>query len=194
MRFDYAPGATPLDQDAIAGLIPDLQTQGELNAWEAANIAQALLSWKRSRGPHREILNVTALRKLHEFMFADTWKWAGKFRHTDTNIGLPWQQVTEATGNLCENVRYQIERTVYPWDELATRFHHQLVLIHPFPNGNGRHSRLATDFLLQRHEKLPFTWGSTSLARDGTARKEYLAALREADEGEIERLLRFARN
>jgi Fic-DOC domain mobile mystery protein B len=193
MRFEYAEGATPLDPDTVAGLIPNLMLQAELNDFEAQNILQAIQWAKRARGTDREILQVTSLRKLHLKMFSLTWQWAGQFRSVQTNIGVSAEQIPMRLEQLCGNVRYQIENKVFPWEELAVRFHHELVLVHPFPNGNGRHSRLATDILLERNGQVRFTWGSRSLSESTEVRREYIDALREADRGDIERLLRFVR-
>ena len=140
MTLDYSEGATPLDPDLLAALLPDLSTQGELNEWEAQNIATTL-------------------------------RWA-----------------------LCGDAQYQLDNAVYLWDELAARFHHRLVPVHPFPNGNGRHARLATDLLLTHNGQPIFSWGSASLIADSATRREYLYALREADQGDYARLLRFVRS
>lgn len=50
--------------------------------------------------------------------------------------------------DLLNDARYQVENDSYHPGELAARFHHRLVKIHPFPNGNGRHSRIMADALL----------------------------------------------
>ncbi len=194
MKLEYPEGATPLDPDLLAALIPDLTTQGELNEWEAQNIAIALRWALRSRAMWRDLLTVPGLTLLHRRMFDQTWRWAGKFRTADTNIGVPWHQAAPMTQSLCDDARYQVENAVYPWEELAARFHHRLVAIHPFPNGNGRHARLATDLLLSQNGQPIFTWGSASLTSDSTTRQQYLTALREADRGGFERLLRFVRS
>nr|CAA9256383.1 conserved hypothetical protein [uncultured Armatimonadetes bacterium] len=206
MELLYPEGATPLDPDAKAGLIPDLSTQAELNEWEAANIAAALRWALRSRTLRRDLLSVSGLLLLHRRMFDATWSWAGQFRRIDTNLGVASHQVPSAVASLCADTRYQIEQSVYPWDELAARFHHRLVLIHPFANGNGRHARLATDLLLSQNGQPVFTWGFATLTArvpspppdtlvaDSPVRREYLAALREADQGTFDRLLRFARS
>lgn len=207
MRLDYPDGATPLDPDLLAALIPDLATQQELNEWEAQNIATALRWAQRSRTLRRDLLNLSGLTLLHRRMFDQTWRWAGKFRLSDTNIGVSWHQAPTQVQALCDDVRYQIQNagdgTTYFWEELAARFHHRLVLVHPFPNGNGRHARLATDLLLFFHGQPMFTWGAASfplissgpasLVADSSVRREYLAALREADQGGFDRLLRFVR-
>ncbi len=208
MRLEYPDGATPLAPDLLEALIPDLATQQELNEWEAQNIAAALRWALRSRNLRRDLLSVSGLTQLHRRMFDQTWHWAGKLRLSDTNIGVPWHQVSTQAQAICDDVHYQMQNTlntasslntVYLWDELAARFHHRLVLIHPFPNGNGRHARLAADLLLSFHGQPMFTWGSASLepaslVADSTVRQEYLAALREADRGSVERLLRFVRS
>ena len=193
MRFDYPEGATPLDPDTSAGLLPNLTTQAELNEFEARNILEAVGWAQRARGVNRDVLLLTTLRRLHEKMFAFTWQWAGQFRQAETNIGIAPTQIPMRLEQLCGNTRYQVEHNAFPWDELAARFHHELVLIHPFPNGNGRHARLAADILLERNGQARFTWGSQSLTESSEVRREYIEALREADQGDIERLLRFVR-
>ena len=203
MRLDYPDGATPLDPDLLVALIPDLSTQQELNEWEAQNIAAALRWAQRSRTLRRDLLSLSGLTLLHRRMFDQTWRWAGKFRMSDTNIGVSWHQSPTQVQALCDDVRYQLQNAgdgmTYSWEELATRFHHRLVLVHPFPNGNGRHARLATDLLLFFHGQPMFTWGAASLSMaslvaDSPVRREYLAALREADQGGFDRLLRFVRS
>lgn len=193
MRMAYPEGATPLDPETLDGLLPNLTTQGELNEFEARNILQGERWALRARGDNRDILLVTTLRRLHQRMFALTWRWAGQFRHIETNIGIPWMHIPMRLEQLCGNVRYQIEHQVFAWDELAARFHHELVFIHPFPNGNGRHARLAADLLLLRNGQARFTWGSQSLVEQSNVRQEYITALREADAGDYERLIRFVR-
>lgn len=194
MRLVYPEGATPLDPDTMAGLLPNLTIQAELNDFEARNILEAVQWAKRTRGRDRDMLQVTSLRKLHLKMFSLTWQWAGQFRRTQTNIGVSPEQIPIRVEQLCGNTRYQIEHNVFPWDAMAVRFHHELVLIHPFPNGNGRHARLATDLLLERNGQSRFTWGSRSLTESSAVRQEYIEALQEADNGNFEPLLHFIRS
>ncbi len=194
LTLRYPEGATPLDPDSAVDLLPDLSTQAELNEFESRNILLAERWALRSRMVRRDHPSIGALRELHRRMFDQTWRWAGQFRRTDTNIGAPWQRITADLHTLCGDVHYQAEHAVYEWPECAVRFHHRLVSIHPFPNGNGRHARLAADLLLSGHGQQRFTWGSQSLLADGAARREYLAALRAADGGDITRLATFARS
>ncbi len=193
MDFQYAPGATPLDLDEAQGLIPaHISTQGDLNAWEQANILQGA-TWA-ARQKKRELLEEAFVRDLHHHMFDKTWQWAGTFRKTNKNIGADWTQVAVKLRNLLDNTRYQIEHQVFTASETAIRFHHQLVWIHAFPNGNGRHARLMADLLAQRLGQPRFSWGgaSGSLVAVSSLRQQYLAALRMADQGQYQDLIRFA--
>lgn len=190
-------GATPLDPDESEGLLPnDIVTREELDEWEQANIAQAeaWLAGRRKRLAIKGILDVKFVRQLHARMFGETWAWAGTFRLTGKSIGAPAAQITERLHNLLADTASQVEHAALPLDEIAMAFHHRLVSIHPFPNGNGRHARLMTDILLVSLGRDRFTWGSASLTSQGDARAQYLAALRAADRGELGPLKAFVRS
>jgi Fic-DOC domain mobile mystery protein B len=193
MNFEYPPGATPLDPDEAQGLLPaHITTQGDLNIWEQTNILQGEL-WAAHQYK-RELLDEQFIRELHRRMFDQTWRWAGTFRSSDKNIGVDWLQIAMQLRNLLDNTRYQADHQVFPADELAVRFHHQLVAIHPFPNGNGRHARLMADLLVQRLGRPRFSWGGASLVEANEVRCTYLEALRAADKHNIALLLAFARS
>ena len=193
MNFEYPPGATPLDPDEAQGLLPaHITTQGDLNIWEQTNILQGEL-WAAHQYK-RELLDEQFIRELHRRMFDQTWRWAGTFRSSDKNIGVDWLQIAMQLRNLLDNTRYQADHQVFPADELAVRFHHQLVAIHPFPNGNGRHARLMADLLVQRLGRPRFSWGGASLVEANEVRRTYLEALRAADKHNIALLLAFARS
>lgn len=193
MDFQYAPGATPLDPDEAAGLIPrHITTQGELNEWEQTNILEGV-QWALKQ-KKRDLLDETYQRELHRRMFSKTWKWAGNFRQTDKNIGIDWNQISVQLRNLQGDAKAQIEFKSYPPDELALRFHHRLVWIHPFANGNGRHARLMADMLIQRLGQPAFSWGGQSLVGASEKRRAYLDALRAADGRDYQPLFQFARS
>ena len=195
MEFQYAAGATPLDPDEAAGLVPShITTQADLNAWEQANILQAV-RWV-ARQKKRDLLTEGFVRDLHRRMFDQTWKWAGTFRQSNKNIGVDWTQVAVKLRNLLDNTRFQIDHKVFEPDELVVRFHHQLVWVHAFPNGNGRHARLMADVLAQQLGRPRMTWGGADveLVSMGTVRDRYLKALREADQGQWSGLIAFARS
>ena len=192
IRFEFAPNATPLDPDETAGLLArHITTQAELNEWEQANILDGQ-RWavKQCR---RDMLDDAFVRELHHRMFSKTWKWAGQFRHTDKNIGVDWQQVPVQLCNLLGDAKTQIEFKSYPTDELVLRFHHRLVWIHPFANGNGRHARLMADLLIARLGQPAFNWGGQALVSAGEKRRAYLEALRAANVRDYQLLLKFAR-
>lgn len=191
--FEYAPGATPLDPDEAEGLIPGhITTQGELNEWEQHNITTGM-TWAYGRR-HPDLVSEKFLLDLHKRMFNQTWRWAGTFRRSDKNIGPSWHTVPVHLKQLLDDTRYQIDHQSFPPDELVARFHHRLVLIHPFPNGNGRHARLIADLLIEKLGGQPFTWGGGSLEKAGNIRAQYIAALRAADQGNIGPLMAFIRN
>lgn len=186
--------ATPLHPDEAAGLLPaHVRTQAELNEWEQTNIL-AGQAWALSRRNRADPLTEAFVRAVHRRMFDETWRWAGTFRTSDKNIGVDWRQIGVRLKDLLDDTRYWLEHGTYPIDEIATRFHHRLVSIHPFANGNGRHARLITDCLLVRRGRAPFSWGRGDLVHAGAARDRYLAALRAADRGDIGPLLEFVRS
>jgi Fic-DOC domain mobile mystery protein B len=189
----HAPGATPLDPDEASGLIPQhIRTQQELNEWEQDNILNASRWALRARPT--DVLTEAFVRDLHRRMFDRTWKWAGDFRRSDKNIGVHWLRISVELRVLLDDTRYWFDNGTYPLDEVAARFHHRLVSIHPFANGNGRHSRLITDVLLTRHGGSLFTWGSGDLFASGNTRTRYIASLRAADGGDYSALLAFIRS
>ena len=184
-------GATPLEADELADLIPThLATQAALNAWEQANIADAT-RWLRKRRSKETVLSQSFLREVHRRMFNATWHWAGQYRTTGKNLGVPTGLIPQSLSDMLGDVHYWISHDTYAVHETAARFHHRLVTIHPFPNGNGRHARLVTDELLRQLGTAPFSWGATDA---GTARQRYITALKAADQGEIGLLLAFVRS
>jgi len=193
VKQSFPPGATPLDPDEAAGLLPtNIATLDELNAFDEANIADAE-RWAMAR-KRPACLTESFIRGLHKRMFGQVWRWAGRYRRSDKNLGAPWSQIPVRVSELCKTAQYWIDQATYGWDELGARFHHRLVSIHPFANGNGRHARLMTEVLLVNHDQLPFSWGRRSLGRPGEARDRYIAALGAADRGSYEALIAFVRS
>ena len=196
LKLDYLEGQTPLEEDEKEGLlISTVATRGELDEFEQQNIEQAI-QWTLTRSFKIEIiLTETFIREVHKRMYGDVWDWAGDFRKTDKNIGIDKWQIPTALRNLIDDTRYWITNKTYSPDEIAIRFKHRIVSIHCFPNGNGRHSRLMADIMIEKiFKQQVFTWGAANLVSPGDARGEYLAALRKADAGIIEPLIKFARS
>lgn len=189
---DTVFGQTPLPEDYRADLIPShIETLQELNQLEGLNISKAVKKylfgkkdWKIERP---EVLN-----QIHKAMFDDVWKWAGKYRDRDLNIGRPKAMIAQEVKVLCDDLNYWIEKKTYSPIEIAVRFHHRLVHIHPYINGNGRHARLVADILVRQFGEKELTWGGGDLVGDGTVRKKYIEALKMADMGEYETLIKFS--
>lgn len=183
-------GATPLSEDEKDQLIPGhLVNREQLNEWEQRNILEAE-QWAFSQRRTR-ILSADFVRALHRRMFDRTWKWAGSFRTTDKNIGVPAHQIPTALRNGLDDAEYWLENEIFPIPETAVRLHHRLVSVHPFPDGNGRHARLAADVLLFNLNQLRLDWGGTGLVSSGPKREEYITALKAADAGDFNPLLQF---
>jgi len=192
--FKYPEGATPIDSDEAEGLLlTHITTHGELNRWEQDNIVEAL-AWIDKTKP-TNILNGQFIKQLHKRMFGNVWRWAGQFRRSDKNIGVSWHQVPMCLKNMCDDVPVWIQTQNESPEEMAVRFHHRLVCIHPFPNGNGRHARLMADIFIENvlHGS-PFTWGKRDLSIPSEYRGRYINALQEADNGNYIPLLEFAKS
>jgi Fic-DOC domain mobile mystery protein B len=190
MKLEYAPGATPINPDEAAGLIPaHVRLQSELNEYEEANILAATeWAFSRRRGDPLEDRFVHA---IHRRMFDKTWQWAGTPRRSDKNIGIPWPDIHARLRQMLDDTRAQIEHSAYPPGEIAARYHHRLVAVHVYPNGNGRHARLMADLLLTQLVGKRLEWGRGSLVSSHELRARYLAALRAADAGDLRPLLNF---
>ncbi len=183
--------STPLTEEEQQQLIPSyIALRHELNEAEQSNILEAA-EWAFLR--KRNVLSERLLDNLHKRMFGRVWHWAGDHRQSNKNIGIDAYRIPTELRHILEDCRYWIENTTYEHDEIAARFHHRLVWIHPYPNGNGRHARLATDLLLAGLGCKAFSWGRLNLVDASKTRSEYIAALRAADKHDIEPLLEFVR-
>jgi Fic-DOC domain mobile mystery protein B len=196
LDLEYVDGQTPLEEEEKEGLlIPAIATHGELDEYEQQNIEQAI-QWILGRSFKPEaVFTEHFIRTMHKRMYADVWAWAGEFRKTNKNIGIDKWQISTELKNLLDDARYWHENKTYPPVEIAVRFKHRLVSIHCFPNGNGRHSRLMADIIIEKIYKQPvFSWGAGSLSSDRDARTVYLKAIKAADKGDYNLLLAFTRS
>ncbi len=190
----YPEGVAPLGPDEMEGLrFKHVATRNELDQLEQANIEKGMAWLKRQKSP--DILTEELVANLHKQLFGDVWTWAGNFRKTGKNIGVDATQIAVQLRVLLDDVRYWIEHETYPPKELAARFHHKLVYIHPFANGNGRHSRIMADAILTKLMNEPaIDWaGGHRLETMNERRVEYIAALKAADKGDLTNLLNFVR-
>ena len=190
--FEQPDNATPLTPEEMRDLIPTyIAYRSELNEAEQENITRAQ-DW--ALGRRRDLLSEKFIKDLHRHMLGEVWRWAGKFRTSERNLGIPYYEIPVALRQLLDDAEACIEYQSDPPDEIAVRFHHRLVQIHPFRNGNGRHSRLMADLLVMRLGRERFTWGSAGLRDAGQARRRYIAALQAADNHDRGPLLAFARS
>lgn len=177
------------DEDRI-GLIPTyISTRGELFEAEQRNVAEALL---RRAPTTAQILDDRYLRGLHKAMFGQVWKWAGQYRLRETNIGIAPSDIAPEMRKLTKDTAAWIEHETYTLLEIVVPFHHRLVQIHPFPNGNGRFGRVAADMLSGSLGGRKLTWGSGSNLETNELRERYIQALHAADEGEMSKLMDFS--
>jgi len=189
---DPDEAATPLDEDEREALVPSyITSRGELNEAEQANILEAE-EWAFTR--KRDVLNERFLDDLHKRMLGRVWRGAGTHRRSGKSVGIDAYQIPTALRQMINDCRYWIAHHTYTPDEIAARFHHRLVWIHPYTNGNGRHARLATDLLLTSLGLQRFSWGRESLVDTGETRQRYVEALRAADKHDFGPLLEFVRS
>ena len=190
--FEEPDNATPLTAEEKRELIPaHITYRRELNEAEQENITRAQ-DWALNR--RRDPVSEEFVKELHRRMLGEVWRWAGKFRMSERNLGIPFYEIPVALRQLLDDTEAWIEHKSYPPDEIAVRFHHRLVAIHAFPNGNGRHARLMADLLAMRLGGERFSWGSANLQDAGAVRKRYIAALHAADNHDVGPLLAFARS
>jgi Fic-DOC domain mobile mystery protein B len=194
------PDTTPLAEQEQHGLLLPVLTRAELNLVEAENIGRAM-GWLFHRSRRLQPESVARegwLKSLHKRMYGDVWAWAGQYRTTDRNLGVPYWQIRLDMRDVQADVHAWLEDrgpSRFTYDECAIRFGYRLVVIHPFPNGNGRWSRLASDALAMALGEARFSWGGASLTGQGTVRRRYIDALQVADrDGDFTPLIRFARS
>lgn len=196
LKLEYKDGQTPLSEDDKNGLLIDtITTQGELDEFEQKNVIKGI-EWTYGKNISIEkLLSEEYLVQLHKKMYGEVWKWAGNLRRTETNIGVQPHMIGIELRQLLDDVKYWTENKVYRPIEIALRFKHRLVSIHCFPNGNGRHSRLMADLIMEKlYNESFFNWGGSGLVKADELRNRYISALREADNGNLEDLIGFAQS
>jgi len=196
LEFNYTEGQSPLDEEEKEGLkIKSISTREELDEFEQQNIEKAI-EWTLKRSfSIEEILTEQFIKDLHKRMFDHVWIWAGQFRKSNKNIGVDKFTIGIELRQLFDDCKFWIDHKTFSDDEISIRFKHRLVKIHPFPNGNGRHSRLIADIVIEKVFRKPiFSWGNKDLNKQSDTRKTYINAIREADNGIYLPLLKFARS
>ncbi len=192
----YKKGQTPLNEEEKDGLlIKTITLQKELDEFEQLNIEKAVEWTIQANLKQDRILSEKFIKDLHKKMYGDVWKWAGEFRKSEKNIGIKWTQIGIELKTLIDDTKYWIENKTYPPEEIAIRFKHRIVQIHCFPNGNGRHSRMIADIIVESiFGKEVFSWNKSNMVKADKTRDKYIITLKEADNGNIKSLIEFAQN
>ena len=197
LEIKYEKGQTPLNEEEMEGLlIPSITTREELDEFEQLNIQKAI-EWYliRKRFKTDKVLTEDFILEVHKRMLNEVWSWAGQFRTSKKTIGIPWHHVPIRLRQLIDDCKYWIEHKTYSDEEIAIRFKHELVAIHLFPNGNGRHSRLMGDIVIKHIFKKPiFTWGHKNILDKDKNRNSYIKSLKNCDKGDFEDLIAFAQS
>ena len=180
------PGSTPIPD--VSGLkVEGITLMSELNEYEAANIKEAIAKYlvfriKRKGFAFDFFFSLT----LHEERLGNVWEWAGKTRQVNLNMGCEWYLVEQQLYALFQDLPCWKDD---PWLAQAAMLHHRAVSIHPFMNGNGRWARLLANIWL-RVNRQPFTvWPGEVTGGESEIRDEYIAAMKEADDGNNEPLI-----
>lgn len=196
LELEYGDGQTPLDQNELLGLkTPSITTKGELDEMEQNNIEEAQLWLLGRKLTYQQILSPNFITSLHKRMYGNVWNWAGELRKINKNLGIPFYQIPSELKQLLDDTQFWIENNTFHPDEIAIRFKHRIVSIHCFSNGNGRHSRLMADILIEKiFKQALFTWGMSDLSAENNARSNYLKAIKLADKHAYSELLKFARS
>ena len=195
MVMDDPDGATPIDPDELEGLkFSHIETRDELDQLEQQNIQEGY-NWLARQRKYKDFISEDFLKALHEKLFGSVWSWAGQFRRSEKNIGIDPIHIPEELRNLLDDAKFWVENKTFSREEFAARFHHRLVKIHPFANGNGRHARIMTDVILEKGLGVaPVNWGATPLEKESEHCQNYIQALRAADKNDYGQLLEFVSN
>lgn len=196
LELQYENGQTPIDEEEMEDLLlATVSTRGELDEFEQANIEGAIEWTLKINKSIDEILSLEFVKELHNRMFSEVWGWAGSFRKSNKNIGVDKYLINQELFKLMEDCKFWIENATFTEDEIAIRYKYRMVSIHPFPNGNGRHSRISGDILVSKILKRPvFSWGGLNIGEEGITRSRYIKSLYAADQGDFKPLLLFARS
>jgi len=163
---------------------------GELDELEDLNIQKGLEWLNRQKDPN--YLSTEFICKLHEKLFGDVWKWAGKYRTAEVNISkYRYYDVAPQLKNLFEDAKLWIQHGKMSWEEISEEMHKRLVTIHPFTNGNGQTTRIYVEYVQKRNNQGIPRWMASMSHSPAKRRDKYIQALRSADKGDFGPLIEF---
>jgi len=196
LNIEYIDGQTPLNEEEQNGLlIPSITTREELDEFEQLNIEKAIQWTFGKKWKAEQLFSEKFVKDLHKRMYGEVWKWAGAFRESEKNLGIKSYLIPTELKVLLDDAIFWVQNDTYSPDELAIRFKHRLVSIHCFSNGNGRHSRLMADLIMEKlFNATFFSWGSSNLVKATETRKAYIKAVKMADKQDLQPLIVFAKS
>ena len=196
LKSDYIDGQTPLNEEEQNGLlIPSITTREELDEFEQLNIEKAIQWTFGKKWKAEQLFSEKFVKDLHKRMYGEVWKWAGAFRESEKNLGIKSYLIPTELKVLLDDAIFWVQNDTYSPVELAIRFKHRLVSIHCFSNGNGRHSRLMADLIMEKlFNATFFSWGSSNLVKATETRKAYIKAVKMADKQDLQPLIVFAKS
>jgi Fic-DOC domain mobile mystery protein B len=196
LNIEYIDGQTPLNEEEQNGLlIPSITTREELDEFEQLNIEKAIQWTFGKKWKAEQLFSEKFVKDLHKRMYGEVWKWAGAFRESEKNLGIKSYLIPAELKVLLDDAIFWVQNDTYSPDELAIRFKHRLVSIHCFSNGNGRHSRLMADLIMEKlFNATFFSWGSSNLVKATDTRKAYIKAVKMADKQDLQPLIVFAKS
>jgi len=196
LNLNYIEGQTTLaEQEKYGLLICSITTREELDEFEQQNIEKAILWLYKRKISVEKLLDEKFITQLHEKMFSDVWRWAGSYRNRGKNLGVSYSNISMELRKLLDDSKFWIENQSFSKEEIAIRFKHELVSIHCFSNGNGRHSRLMADLIMEKIFHKPyFSWGSSDLIKQTDSRKLYISAVKKAENNNFKDLIKFAKS
>jgi len=205
--FSAAYASTPIEPDDHQFLVPEMKhliTWADVDAEEASNIAKGRAWLIAQHFTLDDLFDTLTLRTIHQRMFGKVWTWAGSVRRRETSIGIDPSQIQTQFEQLVQNFRWraanadEIGFSEEERRELGIRFHTEMVAIHAFVNGNGRHARLVANLVdsamgLGSLADPLYPWGARSGLPSAESRKLYLDAIKLAgSRGEYGPLLDIA--
>lgn len=196
LNSEYIDGQTPFNEEEQNGLlIPSITTREELDEFEQLNIEKAIQWTFGKKWKAEQLFTEKFVKDLHKRMYGEVWKWAGAFRESEKNLGIKSYLIPTELKVLLDDAIFWVQNDTYSPDELAIRFKHRLVSIHCFSNGNGRHSRLMADLIMEKlFNATFFSWGSSNLVKATDTRKAYIKAVKMADKQDLQPLIVFAKS
>lgn len=193
-KLVYEAGQSHLDKEELEGLkLSGIKDWKEIIAHESKSISKTITWTEKNQFSTEKIFSELFIREIHKRMFGDVWSWAGKYRLSNKTMGVEKTLISKELKQLFNNIKFWIESESYDPDEITIRFIHRLMQIQCFPDGNARHAKLMADIVIEHvFNGDIFTWGE-SLNNPKLQREKFLDALKKADKGKMEDLIKFAR-